>query len=128
DKTTWVNNVLPVMGKKLGIKYYNGEAFTDIRIGSNNQLTEEATTVSLADWSKITSYFQESSPAVLPAQNRPPVQQFTTQFTAKEVLVNKGFPSATYVKIDPGNKWLYAANATDSSIYIFDKDLHKLSG
>ncbi|HWB24364.1 MAG TPA: VCBS repeat-containing protein [Chitinophagaceae bacterium] len=128
NKTTWVNSVLPVMGKKLGIKYFNGEPYTDIDVNrQKNAVTEHATAVTLQDWNKIINYYKASAPDTLPGQNRPPVQQFTSRFAVKQVPVDKGFPSATFVKIDPGNKWMYVANATDSAMYVYDKDLKKIS-
>lgn len=129
DKKTWAASILPEMGKHLGIKYYNGHAYPDLRVStdSNNKISLQTSSIAVEDWNKIADYYQSAAPDTLPAQGRPPIEQFTTLFTEKEVLVDKGFPSATYVKIDPGNKWLYAANATDSSIYIYNKNLQKIA-
>ena len=125
DKSTWLHHVLPVMAKNLGINYFNGEPIVTL---SHQPGADTASAgVSLADWNKILQYYQSAAPDSMPPISRPAVQQFTTMFTITAATVDKGFPSATYVKIDPGNKWIYAANATDSSIYIYDKNLQKLS-
>jgi hypothetical protein len=54
------------------------------------------------------------------------VQQVTGQFTAKEVLLDKGYPSTTFLKIDNGNKLVYAGNAADSSVCIYNSHLEKI--
>lgn len=129
DKKTWAGNVLPVMGKNFGIVYYAGQPYpenVDVK-KITGQVTTQSSSMPIEDWVKIANYYQASAPDTLPGLSRPPVQQFTNLFTVQEVLVDKGFPSAGYVKIDPGNKWIYAANATDSAIYIYDKDLKKIA-
>lgn len=128
DKKTWVNSVLPAMGKHLGIKYYNGEAFpaTATQPGAG-KTAEQTYSLSLEDWSKIVDYYQSLAPDSLPAQNRVPVKEFTPLFSAREMVPGKGFPSTTFIQIDPGNKWIYAANAYDSSISIYDTAFKKIA-
>jgi len=125
DKATWQQQVLPVMAKKLGINYFNGEPV--ITINHQPGADTLTTAITIEDWHKIVEYYRSSAPGTIPPISRPVVQQFTNLFSVTEALVDKGFPSATYVKIDPGNNWIYAANATDSSIYVYDKNLRKLS-
>ncbi|HVX52593.1 MAG TPA: VCBS repeat-containing protein [Chitinophagaceae bacterium] len=128
DKSTWKNSVLPVMGKKLGIKYYNGEAYADVVINrQTGSVEQQSQTISITDWAKICDYYKTIAPDTLPVQNRAPIKQFTNRFKAQEVKIDRGFPSATFVKIDPGNNCIYAANATDSSLTTYDKNLRKLS-
>lgn len=124
DKNTWTRSVLPIMAAKLGIHYFNGEPVVTIK---HNQADTLQQTVDPATWKKIIDYYQQTAPGTLPTISRPVVQQFTNRFTLSEATVDKGFPSATYVKIDPGNKWVYAANATDSAIYIYNQSLRKIS-
>jgi len=130
DKKTWAKNILPVMGNKLGIKYYGGQPYANINItqGQNNSVQlQQASSISLEDWNKIIAYYQAAAPDTMPGLNRPPVTQFTTQFSVKEAVLDKGFPSASYIKIDPANKWIYAANVSDSSFSIYDSGLKQLS-
>lgn len=124
DKGTWKRSVLPVMANKLGIRFFNGEPILTLNHNGADTLQQ---TISLADWDKILQYYQQTAPAAMPPIGRPVVQQFTNRFIVNEALVDKGFPSATYVKIDPGNKWIYAASATDSALYIYDRSLQKIS-
>jgi len=120
DKKTWVNNVLPVMGKQLGIKFYNGEAFQNVPPGGTAGGAQQTTAISIEDWNKITDYYKSLAPDTMPAQNRRPVKDTTTLFIAKEMVPAKGFPSTTFIQIDEGNKWIYAANAYDSAIAVYD--------
>jgi len=124
DKTTWTRNVLPIMAQKLGIHYFNGEPIVTI---NHNKADTLQPTTDITTWNKIIAYYQQAAPATLPSISRPVVQQFTNRFIISEAKVDKGFPSATYVKIDPGNKWVYAANATDSAMYIYNASLQTLS-
>lgn len=121
SKNTWAQRVLPAMAKHLGISYLNGEPFIAGSPGAGGSA------ISITSWKQVTDYYQQNAPAILPPISRAPVQQYTTRFTISEALVDKGFPSATYVKIDPGNHVIYAANATDSSIYLYSASLHKIS-
>lgn len=124
DKITWTRKVLPIMANKLGIHYFNGEPVVTINHGDTGTLQQ---TLDITAWKKIIDYYQQAAPVTMPTISRPAVQQFTTRFTISEAGIGNGFPSATYVKIDPGNKWIYAANATDSAMYIYDASLHLLS-
>lgn len=124
DKLTWQTKVLPAMGKNFGIEFLNGAFYPVISHGAQGQASVG---IAFNDWVKIVDYYKANAPKELPAQNRPPVTKFTEQFTAKEVLIDKGFPYVSFVKIDGGNKRLYAANATDSSLVVYDAALHKLS-
>src|SRR5690348_9469949 len=113
------------MGGKLGIKYFGGQPFQDIPITSiTGQDLSKSAMISLNDWQAIVNYYSRSSPAKLPYQNRPPVQQVTNLFRVKEYLSRGGIPPATsYVKIDPGNHWIYTGNGFDSSVNIYNDHL-----
>ena len=127
DKKTWVKHILPIMGKNLGIAFYNGQPYQDVHVakGQPNEVLQSGP-VSLEDWNKIVAYYQSAAPDTMPGLERPPVVPYTKQFLAKAALLQNGFPATTYVKIDEGNKWVYAANAFDSTISIYDAGLKRL--
>ena len=130
DTNTWEKDVLPAMGKQLGIKYFNGEPYEDIQLkyDSANKVSAEHSTISLDAWEKILDYYKSAAPFKMHDQDRQPVQQFTNLFVTKKFLLPEGgFPSTSYIKIDPGNHWIYAADAFDSSINIYNSFLQRIT-
>jgi hypothetical protein len=109
DTNTWEKDILPAMGKQLGIKYFNGEPYENIYVkrDSANNVSAEHPTISLDVWKKILDYYKSSAPGKMPDQSRPPVHQFANVFVTKKFLLPEGgFPSTSYIKIDPGNHWI----------------------
>lgn len=121
DKSTWKNNILPVMAKQLGLQIVNGEAYPDIQKGDNGKY-ESVSSISPEDWKKIVAYYQENAPEKLPVQAREPISAITDLFEVKSISIPKSnFPSVTYIKIDAGNQQIYVAS--DALLSIYDKDL-----
>lgn len=123
DKKTWQQAVLPGMARALGIQYYSGEPYADPGYTSNGKEVKALphTNVSVEEWNKIVSFYIKHSPDSVAGQARPPVHQVTNLFHVKRVLLPSGaYPSATFVKIDPGNHRIYAANGYDSSLDIYN--------
>lgn len=118
DKSIWTKSVLPVMRRKLLEGGLIGDSL-------HNNATREL--ISSNDWQKIVDYYQENAPDSPTAQVRPPVKNITDRFITKKVFSADSNSSITYVKIDEGNKWIYAANALDSSLNIYSDQLHLLS-
>lgn len=130
DTTTWVKNILPGMGRKLGINYFNGQPYENISVERNNTnaVLVSNSAISLADWMRIIHYYTTTAPAQSPGQGRSSILQFTNLFTIKKFPLPKGvLPATTYVKIDEGNHWIYTANALDSSLNIYDEHLQKIA-
>jgi FG-GAP-like repeat len=118
DQNTWRQNILPVMGKKLGIDYIYEMPLSG----------HEKPLISIEDFKKIADWYYKNAPDSMPGQGRPPISKFTDIFTAKTLgLQREQYPSASYVKIDPGNQWIYAANGLDSSLNIYDNQLRPLT-
>lgn len=119
DKTTWKNNVLPVMAQQLGLQIVNGEAYPDIQKGADGKFKSVAS-ITPEEWAKIVIFYDENAPEKLPAQNREPVSGITKAFSVKPIAIpQSSFPSLTYIKIDSANQQIYAAS--DSMLSIFDK-------
>ncbi|HEY6976149.1 MAG TPA: VCBS repeat-containing protein, partial [Chitinophagaceae bacterium] len=117
------------MGKQLGIKYFNGEPYENIQVkhDSANNVSTEHSIISLDAWKKILDYYKSLAPGKMRDQDREPVLQFTNLFITKKFLLPGGsFPSTSYIKIDPGNHWIYAADAFDSSINIYNTYLQRI--
>ncbi len=117
DKKSWKQNVLPPMGKQLGIDYL-------YELPLNNKKAA----ISVADWRAIVHYYLNASPDSMPGQSRAPIREFSPLFHVKRVEVPPGkFPGSAYVKIDPGNHLIYQGNAFDSSLSVYDAGLNRLS-
>lgn len=125
DKKTWEKNVLPVMGGKLGVSVYNGEYFIQMR-DFYREDTAQQTPVSIQNWQTLVEYYIKNAPDKPLPQDRKPIQEFTSRFAVKEVVIGEKSPSATYVKIDPGNQRIYAGNVYDSVFAVFDPQLRLL--
>jgi FG-GAP-like repeat len=118
DKNTWSQDILPLMGKKLGIDYIYEMPLK----GTEKPL------ISLDDFKKIADWYYKNAPDTMPAQSRLPITEFTNMFAVKTMPLGEGqFPSASYIKIDPGNRWIYAANGFDSSVSIYNDQLTLLA-
>ncbi|GGD55445.1 hypothetical protein GCM10011514_19490 [Emticicia aquatilis] len=119
DKTTWKNNVLPVMAQQLGLQIVNGEAYPDIQKGADGKF-ESVASITPEEWSKIVAFYEANAPEKLPAQNREPILGITDKFSVKPIAIPQSrFPSLTYIKIDSATQQIYAAS--DSMLSIFDK-------
>ncbi|MBL7700581.1 MAG: VCBS repeat-containing protein [Chitinophagaceae bacterium] len=117
NKEAWRLDVLPAMAKKLGIDYIY-----------ETQLDEKNVILNLEEWKKVAAYYIHESPDSLPGQNRPPVSQFTSLFKVRRLSNSNGVrPSVSYVGIDDDNRWIFAADALDSTLTIYNSSLIKIS-
>lgn len=117
NKKIWKENVLPAMAKQLGI-----DPIYEIA------LSDQKTEITIEEWKKILTYYITASPEKMPAQGRPPIKGTTNLFSEKKVMISKeNFPSTSFIKIDEGNHWIYAANTVDSSLNIYNTGLKLIS-
>lgn len=117
NKEAWRLNVLPPMAKKLNIDNIY-----------ETQLDERNVMLSIDEWKQIVAYYIRQSPDSLPGQGRAPVSEFTSLFDVSQVADNNGKrPSISYVCIDSIRQRIYAADALDSNLTIYDRSLKKLS-
>lgn len=123
DKNTWEKSVLPKMSEKLGIRTYNGQYMAVLHELPGETATDPGIRVSFNDWIAIVNYYVSESPEKLPPPDRPDVQNKTALFTPKPVAVDSAVPSTCFLKIDPGNRVVYAANVYDSLLMVFDSSM-----
>ncbi|MBC7830178.1 MAG: VCBS repeat-containing protein [Chitinophagaceae bacterium] len=121
DKITWKNNVLPAMGKLLGAQQLDLHPFEE----SDRIISHQEFSISAEDWKQLVKYYTDEAPAKLPPQSRSPITNLTDWFIVEKKSIRE-FPTTTFLKIDPGNKWIYAAGR-DSVLEIFDHRLNKVS-
>ncbi|MFN3488222.1 MAG: FG-GAP repeat domain-containing protein [Emticicia sp.] len=119
DKTTWKNNIMPVMATQLGLQIVNGEVYPDIQQGADGKF-ESVASITPEEWAKIVAYYEENAPEKLPNQGRKPISAITNLFSVKPISIpQSSFPSLTFIKIDSANQQIYAAS--DATLSIFDK-------
>jgi hypothetical protein len=119
DKTTWKNNIMPIMAQQMGLQIVNGEVYPDIQKGADGKF-ESVASVTPEDWAKIIAFYEENAPEKLPSQGRQQILAITDLFSVKPISIpQSSFPSLTYIKIDNINRKIYAAS--DSMLSIFDK-------
>lgn len=116
DTSTWKRSVLPAMAKELGIGFYGKQPFKN----------KPGAGPSVEEWEKIVSYYLRNAPPVLPQQSREEVIKISPLFESRIVSV-PGVAATAYIKIDPGFQQIYAANAFDSSLSIFNDKLQLIS-
>ena len=103
DKTTWKNNVMPIMAQQMGLQIVNGEVYPDIQKGADGKF-ESVASVTPEDWAKITAFYEENAPEKLPSQGRGQISVITDLFSVKPISIpQSSFPSLTYIKIDSAN-------------------------
>ena len=126
NQTAWEKKVLPEMGKRLGLSYYEGVYFSNTDEKSYPSADSVQLHISYADWQKIVQYYLRTAPVQQPLQNRPPVKQFTDRFIVHEGILKDVDPTTVYVKIDPGNQRIYTCSVFDSIFAVFDPQLNLL--
>jgi len=117
SKNVWKEKILPPMGSLLGMGYYMGKP-----------IATPKSSMSPAEWEQISQYYDEASPDSMPAQERQPISEFTNLFSVRSIDVAKDkFPATSFVKFDEGNHFIYAGDAFDSSLHVYDHNLKSLS-
>lgn len=121
DKITWKDSVLPAMGRLLNVPQLQQNPFEE----SDMILSNKKAQVSKEDWQKIVEYYFVEAPSTLPVQPRPPISGLNTHFD-EEPKILTGVPGNTFLRIDAGNKRIYASGM-DSLLRVFDHQLNLIS-
>lgn len=129
DKDTWLNNVLPNMGLRMGIKIpgidvYAGTPEEDIEIVKSLGVYPEAPIISTEDWNKIIEYYKREAPnEPVEIKTESPVINNLPQFKVDNIFLNeKGFPRTSLLKFDKLTSQLYVGDAS-KLIYILDNNM-----
>lgn len=118
DKDTWISGVLPAMGRLAGVPQFDRHPFEE----SDKIFSRTEQMISTGDWQKIVAYYQANAPESLPAQSRPVVNHILSDFLVEKPRYGSP-PLNTFLKIDPGNHWIYAGSM-DSVLRIYDERLN----
>jgi hypothetical protein len=127
DTKSWEKGVLPNMGPRLGIFYYNTiypSSKKDRNLDPNFYPSQPV--LSFDEWQNIIDYYTATSPDTLPKQNRPhSVQLGLPIFTVQQSNFTYQNPTTTFVKIITGDS-LYSLMISDvvkRNIYLFNSQL-----
>lgn len=125
DKKTWVNNVLPNMGWRLGIRE-GKDPYADLvdeerPILKAMNIYPESPLITKDNWKKIIQYFERSAPEVaLPQKPHEEISDSFSLFTAKPIVFDdKLMPQTTLLKFDTASDELYAGDA-QRKLYILN--------
>jgi hypothetical protein len=89
------------------------------------QIDEKNMMLSIDEWKQLVTYYIHEAPDSLPEQDRVRVSQFTSLFEVRRLANKNGKrPSLSYAGI---HKWIYAADALDSTISVYNSSLKKIS-
>ncbi len=118
DKKTWLFQVLPKMGPRLGMHSYKGLPYSSI----NSMLVPQQPAMEQGQWESIVDYFLESSPTSLGEQNfdiEPhkngstfSVRPFTTDISSSSII--------TLLDLDTLFRNVFVGDVNDNMLYQLD--------
>jgi hypothetical protein len=115
DRQSWVSGVLPAMAKRLNIKNYMGQYFSDRQSALN-----------IVEWQKIVAYYKNTSPVnlTIPRPGVSAVKDWAVFSLLKPKVDPKG-PSAmtTLLAYNPYDHQFYSGDAVNN-FYRWDKNLN----
>jgi len=106
DRKSWINGVLPAMGKNLGARLFMGQYFTD-----------KSSAINISDWQDIVTYYSNISPVnlIMPKPAVAPLNDWAIFSVEKPVKVNKVMPAmTTMLTYDTLNHKLYSGDAANN--------------
>jgi len=129
DKNTWINNVLPNMGLRMGIKIPGVDAFAgtpkeDINIVKSLGIYPETPVITKEQWNKIIKFYKKEAPN-LPIEKKlesPIINNLPLFKPDKIFLNNKGFPRTSLLQFDTLTSQLYVGDASNL-IYVLDNKM-----
>lgn len=129
DKNTWVNNVLPNMGLRMGIKIPGVDAFAgtpieDIELVKSFGIYPETPIISKKQWKKIVQYYKSEAPdEPIEKKIESSINNNLPLFKSDEIFINsKGFPRTSLLRFDKLTSQLYVGDASNL-IYVLDKQM-----
>ena len=129
DSKTWEKGILPQMGPRLGIFFYNSQRYpsakNDINLGGNFYPSQPM--LSLGEWQNIIDYYTTTSPDTLPAQHRQhPIQQDQSLFSVQVPVVSYSNSTTSFIKINSNDSLhpLIISDAITKKTLVFNKNLN----
>jgi hypothetical protein len=114
DRKSWINGVLPAMGRNLGVKSYMGQYYTD-----------NSSALNISDWQDIVTYYSNTSPVELkiPKPAEAPLRDWAIFSLEKPKSVNMDMPAmTTMLTFDTLDHKIYSGDAANN-LYRWDASL-----
>lgn len=125
DKKTWVENVLPNMGLRLGIKEAGKNPYQDLAVEDSLLIRQmgvypETPMLSVEEWKQIVAYYENQAPDIpLPQSVHLAIYSDLPFFTTKHIqLSDKPIPQTTLLKFDTTEAKLYVGDA--NNLYVLN--------
>jgi hypothetical protein len=127
DSKTWEKGVLPNMGPRLGIFFYNDQRYpsakNDMNLGGNFYPLKPL--LSLEEWQNILDFYIATSPDSLPAQHREhPIKQDQSLFAVQVPVSTYANSATSFLKINADSLHpLITSDAVTKKTFVFNRDL-----
>ena len=128
DQHTWVNNVLPNMGSRLGIRTSGYDPVREADPTERIYLKQlnvypDKPLITKAEWQSIVDYYRSQAPRQLPSPPaRTNISSQPPPFVASEIKIGeKEVPQVSLLKYDPAGQRLYIGDHLE--LYALDKAL-----
>lgn len=125
DKKTWLNEILPGMGPRLGMVHYKGTNFPSIATKAIvKDLYPNSPVMAQKDWEKIVEYFVKNAPENL-NNRKPSVPIVVTDrfFTTVYPDFDKNTqPTTSCVKFDQASRRVFCAESVLPKVNIYDSN------
>ena len=125
DKSTWVENVLPNMGMRLGLRDVGNDPFQDLSpidaaILKELNIFPDSPLINRTDWDEIVKYYKNNAPETPIIQKNVPTASPLTHFTASfRTFTKKTSPKTSLLKFNPASSQLYIGDA-HNELFILD--------
>ena len=128
DSKTWEKGVLPQMGPRLGIFFYNAQRYPSAKNDLNlvGNFYPSKPILSLEEWQNILDYYTATSPDSLPAQHREhPIRQDQSLFTVQAPATSYSNSATSFIKINTNDSLhpLIISDVVLEKTFVFNKNL-----
>jgi len=131
DVKSWENGVLPNMGPRLGIFFFNRRTYPSQRFDRNlyKGFYPPAPLLKPEEWQDVINYYLATAPDSLPPQKRPfPIKNDLDLFTAYSPRIRNSRPATCYLQIDTTgfSHSLLQGDAVTKKVFRFDQQLNPI--
>lgn len=129
DRKTWVENVLPNMGSRLGIRTAGYDPAKEADPDERSFLRQlnvypDKPLITKAEWLSMVEYYHQEAPQKLPVPGTTTtISSVPAPFAASEIKIGeKEVPQVTLLKYDPDGRRLYVGDHLE--LYALDQKLN----
>lgn len=130
DKKTWVEQVLPNMGLRLGIHEVNKDPYADLPSDEQDILRKlnlfpNTPLITRKDWNQIVKYFEKNAPdKPLPQNPHTPISDTCSLFQIRQLSFDdKPLPKTTMLKFNSSSDEMYIGDG-HNKLYVLDNQFN----